>query len=179
MPLFFDASINALHNTVQSRLVSNDSGYEFVPLGDGYCANTSLWQISNPASRQIWVQIASNGSAAPLVFELIPHYGRMLTTILARVGGGSYSIMPTVMPKVQLLSMPMSTSVPLSTWNEVAFGVDPSGTTASYNAYHDIVVAPTHVLAVGNRYAISVVADQSSTPSMVLEGIQINYAFLT
>jgi hypothetical protein len=172
MPLFFN-----LDNDVVHRLQANDGGFEPIPLGEGYCLSGALWTAANSNSRKFWTQSVSNGSYLPLVFELRPHYGRLLTTVLVKVQGQGYTIMPTWMPRVQLLAMNASTSTYATAWTVVAEEIDAVTTVGAYNAAHYIAVSPNVLINYGMRYAVGVFADMSTTASMLLEGIQVGYAF--
>lgn len=177
MPFFFDAIISTLHNTILSRLQSNDGGFEPLPLREAYCRSGSLWTQSNTNDRMFLSQSQTNGSQLPLICELRPHYGRLITSILVRVYGQGYSVLPTWMPRVQLLSMNATTSLHNTAWTVEEETVDPSSTVGAYNAAHYIAVTPNQLMDYNMRYAVAVFADQSTTASMVLEGIQVGYAF--
>jgi hypothetical protein len=176
MPLFFDATISYLHNVIVSRLQSNDGGFEPIPLGDAYCRSGSLWSLSNPNDRRVWAQSESNGSELPLMFELRPHYGRLLTTVLARVRGNGYTLLPSWRPRVRVLSMDASTSDYGTNWTVEEETIDNSSL-ATYNTMHYIAVSPNLVVNANMRYAVAVYADMSDSHNMLLEGIQVGYAF--
>lgn len=176
MPFFFDATISYLQNVILSRLQSNDAGFEAIPLADAYCMSGSLWSLSNTNNRKFWAQAESNGSQLPLVFELRPHYGRLLTTVLAKVTGNGYSVLPSWMPRVQVWSMNASTSNYGTSWTVEEEAID-SSSLSTYNSLHYIAASPNIVISYNMRYAVAVFADQSSSSNMVLEGIQVGYAF--
>jgi hypothetical protein len=177
MPLFFDATISNLHNVIVSRLQSNDGGFEPIPLSGAYCQSAALWDLVNANQRKFWSQAESNGSELPLVFEIQPHYGRMITTALVRVAGTGYTVMPAWMPRIQVWSMNASTSTYGTAWTNEEETIDPSTTVGEYNTLHYIAAAPNLVASYNMRYAVAVFADMSSTHNMFIEGIQIGYAF--
>jgi hypothetical protein len=64
-----------------------------------------------------------------------------------------------------------------TSWTILYDEVDTSSTVGEYNQYHDIVTSPATTIRSYYRYAISVIADQSSRALMLLEGIRLNYSF--
>lgn len=172
MPLF-----QTITNTTLARLVSN-SGEELpISLNGGKCIVPDLWTERNTHSRVFWEQAATNTALLRLVFDVQLPSGVRVNTVRIRVRGQSYGTHPTLLPRGQFLAMDARVSEVNTSWTILYDEVDTSSTVGEYNQYHEIVLSPATVIQSYYRYAVSVVADQSSTARMLLEGIRLNYSF--